>query len=164
MLYNAVQYSKVRCTVLPLVPNGHLEIFDGVLDGVEQVKVVHKVRGGLGLEVQPGLVGVALLEDLLHLLPGQLGQDRIELVDTPADRRQRLLLHPDEVQLEDADGVELGEVLGLGLLLLEVGQEGAEEVDLRVVGEIGLQVGRLVLLEVLPGLVEVVEVAGAHVE
>ena len=107
---------------------------------------------------------MALLQYLVHLLPGQLWQDRVQLVDAFRDCGQGLLFHSDEVQFEDSDREELGDVLRLHLLLFEVGQQGAEELDLWVLSQVGLKVGCLVGLEVFPGLVKVVEVVGPHVK
>ena len=45
--------------------------------------------------------------------------------DTPRDGWQCFPLHGDEVQLEDADGEELCDVLGSHLLLLEEGKDRA---------------------------------------
>ena len=101
---------------------------------------------------------MALLQYLVHLLPGKLWQDCVKLVDAFGNCRQSLLFHPDEVEFEDSDGEELGDVLRLDLLLFEVCQERAEELDLWVFREVSLEVGRLVGLEVLPGLVKVVQV------
>ena len=75
----------------------HLQVCDCVFDGVEKIKVVNKIRrclwfkvksekGQIGsnidlLRAPPGLVGMALLQYLIHLLPGKFWQDSVQLVD-----------------------------------------------------------------------------------
>ena len=77
--------------------NTYLEVGDCVFNGVQKIKIVNKIRRSLWFKVKseegqigsnidllrgaPGLVGVALLQYLVHLLPGKFRQDGVQLVN-----------------------------------------------------------------------------------
>ena len=75
----------------------YLQVCDCVFDGVQKIKVVNKIRRRFRFKVKsekkkigsnttfskppPGLVGMALLQYLVHLLPCKFWQDGVQLVD-----------------------------------------------------------------------------------
>ncbi len=95
------------------------------------------------------------LKNGVHPLAGNPGQDLVELVNAAADGGQDALLEPPKVQLEDAHRHRVRDVLGLGQLGLEVGQQLAIDGHIRLGGQMLLQVECFVPLEIPLSLLQV---------
>ena len=118
----------------------------------------------LFLRSPPGFVGMALLQYLVHLLPCKFWKDGVQLVNALWNCRKSLLFHPNEVEFENSNREKLGNVFCLHLLLFEVCQERAEELNLWIFSEVSLEVGCFIGLEVFSRLVKVVQVVWTHVK